>query len=182
MSFFRDQLESWLKTIDVKAESVLDVGGAALPVKDRVKSWEVEEYKILDNGLEGKRGNYNFDLNRIVDHLKEFDVIFCLEVFEYIWNPVQAIENLAYFTKEGGTAYMSFPLIYPHHEPRNEDYLRYTESGIVKLMTYAGFRIDEITPRVDRSGLLASFYKADGMHPVKGKDMTVTGFMVKATK
>ena len=41
MSKWREQLESHLSTIDVVADSVLDVGGAAKPVKDRVKSWKV---------------------------------------------------------------------------------------------------------------------------------------------
>ena len=43
MSNVRRQLEAWLKTIDVKADCVLDVGGAQLPVKGRTKSWEVKE-------------------------------------------------------------------------------------------------------------------------------------------
>jgi hypothetical protein len=48
MSFYRDQLENYLKTIDVKAETVFDVGGKEKPVKGRTKSWTVKNYEILD--------------------------------------------------------------------------------------------------------------------------------------
>lgn len=47
-SYSRQQLEAWLKNIDVKAKRVLDCGGSQLPVKGRTKSWEVKTYKILD--------------------------------------------------------------------------------------------------------------------------------------
>ena len=46
-SLTRIQLENWLKTINVKG-SVLDVGGAQDPIQRRVKSWDVNDYKILD--------------------------------------------------------------------------------------------------------------------------------------
>jgi SAM-dependent methyltransferase len=46
-SYTRQQLESWLKTIDV-SDKVIDIGGSQNPIKGRTKSWNVEEYKILD--------------------------------------------------------------------------------------------------------------------------------------
>ena len=86
MSFYRNQLEDWLKEIDVKADRVLDIGGSAYPVTKRVKSWEVKEYKILDNnneqGLHEKWqkpdfvmhiDNVGFDSEKVGVH----DVVFC---------------------------------------------------------------------------------------------------------
>jgi len=65
LSYFRTQLENWLKTIDVKADRVLDIGGGTLPVLKRVKSWDVGEYKIADNSLEESKEkiDFNIDLN-----------------------------------------------------------------------------------------------------------------------
>ena len=111
MSYFRNQLEDWLKTIDVKADRVLDVGGGANPVKGRTKSWDVKEYKILDNGLEKMKQwpDIVADINNrgeIIDRhqksivekqklvLDKFDQVFCLEVMEYIYNPLEALRNI----------------------------------------------------------------------------------------
>src|SRR5579862_8282621 len=54
-SFFRQQLNAWLGMIDVSAQIVLDAGGGANPVKDKVQSWDVKEYIILDNALERQK-------------------------------------------------------------------------------------------------------------------------------
>ncbi len=43
----RMQLEKWLSEIEVKGKC-LDCGGSQNPIKGRTKSWEAEEYKILD--------------------------------------------------------------------------------------------------------------------------------------
>lgn len=188
MSFYRDQLENWLKTIDVKAERVLDVGGGANPVGSRTRSWNVKEYKVLDNELEKMvwKPDYIMDLNeRIVFSFegepRNFDMIFCLEIFEYIWNPVQAMENLNMMIREGGTLYASFPMIYPIHSPHKDDYLRYTRFGIIKLMGKFGFKIEKIIGREARDPeKLIDFYKSDGMH-IKA-DSTITGYLVKAIK
>jgi hypothetical protein len=59
----------------------------------------VEEYVILDNALERQKtlAHISADLNqalRLADNpniacrVGVFDVAFCLEVMEYIWNPV----------------------------------------------------------------------------------------------
>lgn len=184
MSYFREQLESWLSQIEVECKSCLDVGGGELPVKDRVKSFSVSIYKILDNDAHFSP-DYFKDLNYVCDLPLQFDVLFCLEVFEYIWNPFQAIENLVSFLKDSGIAYISFPTIYPVHNPPTIDYLRYTKNGVEKLLKEAGFSGWEITPRVATNGLeaLAKFYSQEGMHPVKNDRVIYDiGYLVKAIK
>lgn len=186
MSYYREQLESWLKTIDVEADRVLDVGGAANPVKGRTKSWEVGEYKIMDNGLEAGSYDFEWDLNLDPDknclpcNTYEWDIIFCLEVMEYIYNPLQAIKTLSYLS-DHGPVFISFPFVYPVHSPHHKDYLRYTRFGIIKLLEEAGFKILEIKGRVAKDPMkLLQFYKSDGMH-IKA-DGNITGYLVKAQK
>ncbi len=188
MSYFREQLENWLKQIDVEAKSVLDVGGGENPIKTRVKSWKVQDYKILDHDAQFKP-DYFADLNYSLDlkilGLPRPNVIFCLEVFEYIFNPVQAMKNLFDLLEEDGTAYISFPTIYPLHNPAGIDYLRYSKNAIEKLLTEAGFSTWEITPRMVTEGLstLKDFYTIEGMHPMKNTaDVFALGYMVKAYK
>ena len=100
-------------------------------------------------------------------------------------NPFQAIENLASFLKEGGIAYISFPTIYPVHNPPSIDYLRYTKNGVEKLLKEGGFSTWEITPRIATNGVeaLARFYSLEGMHPVKNDRVIFDiGYLCKVIK
>ena len=47
-SSYRNALNEWLAQLDVKAESVLDIGGSQLTMPKRVRSWDVGEYLIAD--------------------------------------------------------------------------------------------------------------------------------------
>ena len=148
----------------------------AKPVKDRVKSWDVKDCRILD------LPEYDLNFDNEVIEIKA-DIVFCLEVMEYIFNPVLAIKNLAGLIKKDGLLYISFPQVYPVHNPYQSDYLRYTEFGARKLLENAGFIIKEIIYRIDRSGLLKEFYAADGMRASKEYGHhEATGFIFKVRK
>lgn len=152
-SWSRIQLERWLQTIDVKVDKVLDVGGSQFPVKGRTKSWEVEEYKILDLGQPHnciQTPDIIQDINEEFDiPYTDFDIAFCLEVSEYLWNPVQALININKCLKEGGILYLSSHFIYPVHTPVENDCLRYTRKGIITMLEKTGFEIIEIIPRME---------------------------------
>lgn len=183
MSFYRNQLEDWLKTLHIKADCVLDIGGGSNPVKERVASFDASAYHVMDNMLEELKINvdYNVDLNlTLATAEKMYDVIFCLEVMEYIWNPAQAMININWLSKPNSLLYITFPFVYPVHNPRLYDYLRYTPQGAVKLVEYAGFKVLECIYRIDRSDKLFEFYKADGMH-IAGHP-NVTGMMITAQR
>jgi len=204
-SYFRQQLEDWLKTIDVKADRVLDVGGGANPVKGRTKSWDVKEYKILDNGLEEMKckPDYIADLNKDwfwistktksgwdsilgEENIQNFDVVFCLEVMDYVWDPHQALFNLNWSLKTNGILYISFPFIYPHHNPEGHDYLRYTRWGVEKLLKEVGFKIEELKSRVMTLNGFENwkeFIKNEKMHLSKNyQGHNEIGYLVKVIK
>lgn len=203
-SYYRQQLEAWLKTIDVKAGSVLDVGGAQEPIKDRIRSWDVKDYKILDIAEPHKckqKPDIICDLNKEIVYHKnytqhencidiiylenKFNIIFCLEVAEYLFDPLTAIRNLNSLLVIGGILYMSFPFVYPTHEPAENDYLRYTKFGVEKLLTENGFEIEYNLPRLATSDLIEHFYSEENMR-YKGAMRTHTvhdiGYLVKAIK
>jgi len=144
----RKQLENWLKTIDVNG-TVLDVGGVTWPVKGRTKSWDVTDYKILDYCEEkrGTKADYIEDINHPISIMSQFNIVFCLEVMEYIWSPMTALINIKRFLKPNGILYISFHFLFPHHHPAVSDCLRYTRSGVEKLLKETGFGIEEIVPR-----------------------------------
>lgn len=204
MSFYRDQLEKWLRTINIKTERVLDLGGASNPVRTRLGKVDVQEWVFFDNGSESAKVTFiPFDINLPLDQLEgyykkgigegvveinslfQFDALFCLEVFEYVWNPVQAIKNIYDLMKNDSVTYVSFPAIYPVHNPVEIDYLRYTKAVIQKYFEMANFKNIEITARVATRGAmcLGEFYGLEGMHPVKRSSLPYDiGYMVKARK
>ena len=152
MSNTRKQLEEWLQTLEIKG-TVLDVGGSAIPVKGRTKTWDVSYYDILDH--RAGEGIIVRDLNEPIDFPKQYDNVFCLEVMEYVYDPRTATQNLAWFVKKGGKLYLSTHFIFPHHSG-GVDCLRYTRNGITKLLTRAGLKVLSITPRMAVDGTLAT--------------------------
>lgn len=94
-----------------------------------------------------------------------FDIAFCIEVSEYLYNPLQALQNINNFLKSGGLLYISFNFIYPVHNPVKYDYLRYTPNGAIKLLQEAGFKIEEVVPRFGKWNI-----KMDDMRPAKKYD------------
>jgi SAM-dependent methyltransferase len=184
-SYTRQQLEDWLKTIDVRADRVLDVGGAQNPVKGRTKSWEVNEYKILDLAHPRiciQKPDIICDLNETELQgevkLDYFDIAFCLEVSEYWWNPKTALDTINHLIKPGGILYISFHFVYPRHYPLGKDYLRYTPEGVEKLLKETGFEIIDHLPRLSTE----PFYGLDEMKVAKELDHHQVGSLIKAKK
>ncbi|TAL08192.1 MAG: class I SAM-dependent methyltransferase [Nitrospirae bacterium] len=179
MSYYRQQLEEWLAGLNVKAHTVYDIGGAQGHVRERVKRWQVINYKVLDLP-EYDLSGYDWWIDEHEELKDSADLIFCLEVFEYLIDPVRAMENLEFVMKPGGRAYVTFQFVYPHHNELEMDSLRYTEFGIKRLAEKVGLKINNIWYRRDRSGLLESFYKMDGMRAAKQyPHHDTTGFIVE---
>ena len=195
-SYFRQQLEDWLKTVDVKADKVLDVAGAQNPIgKNRVKSWDVKEFKILDLDQpheNSRKPDFVWDMNDWIENSgKEWevvdnDVVFCIELMEYVHDPMTVCNNLNFMLKKGGILYISFPFIYPLHPPTGTDYLRYTQYGARKLLEEAGFEIIQHGARwANNIGVLMDFWYKDKYRFDKSekiKDLTEVGCMIKAKK
>lgn len=177
----RKQLENWLKTINVSG-TVLDVGGVTLPVKGRTESWNVSDYKILDYCKEkrGTKADYIMDINYLISEVPKFDVVFCLEVMEYVWNPAMALHNISNMLKLNGLLYISFHFLFPHHHPTSIDYLRYTISGIDILLKKTGFEMLEVLPRTTRvPDILREFCEAESKVYKYPREI---GYLIKAKK
>lgn len=185
-SFYRQQLERWLGRQEVIAERVLDVGGAQLPVKGRTLSWRADEYVILDlpEPHKGDPGMLTADLNLDYTMLVPygFDVVFCLEVMEYVWNPAQACRNLAHWMRPGGILHITFPFVYPVHEPVADDSLRYTLAGACKLLEHSGLEVENVELRHTEKISMARAYAAEQMRAAKGFDHENVGFIITAKK
>lgn len=189
MSKSRDQLIEYLKQIDITDKVVLDAGSGSK--EHWARNWtkgEPKEYKTLD--IDKSFGvTILGDLNIVPANLYEsiFDIIFCLETLEHLWNPLNAIKFIYKILKTDSTAYFSTPLINPYHD--TVDYARYTDEWYEKVLTEVGFKDIEITPRLTTDGLpyLLQFYKVEGLRLSKiraGQEakMAEIGYIVKAIK
>jgi hypothetical protein len=180
--------------MEVKADSVLDIGGGAKPVKDRVKSWDVQKYEILDNSAENMATviDYEYDINFEIPYKEKqkighYDMVFCLEVFEYVFDPIVALGNISYFMKDGsGHAWVTFPTLYPLHNPEGIDYLRYQRDSIEQLAEQCCLHVEEVIPRMPtKEGVetLGRFYSGEGFHARKyTSDIYALGYIVRFRK
>lgn len=200
-SYNRIQLEKWLKTIDV-AGSCLDIGGSQNPIEERTKSWNCDNYKILDlkqpheckrepditwdineRPITGLRFEKEFDKITNKDYqIIPFDNIFFIEVSEYIWNPIDVLRNIHDLLKKDGLFYSSWHFIHPQHPPIGLDYLRYTSAGVEKLLKETDFEILEDISRRTQLIDLRELWASEQMKGWKEFDNTIIGSLIKAKK
>lgn len=196
-SFYKQQLNEWKATLDVKANTVFDIGGAQSPIKGMTKSWEVEDYQIIDLKVphsEAPAPDIAWDMNDdLIDKIRDLeqvakvfdgaDIVFCLGVFDYVINPNIAMNNLKIMMKDDGYAWVEFPFAYAHHEPIMDEGCRYSEGCINRLAKQAGLKITDMIRKMERSGLLRQWYAVEGQRAARAYEHHgVTGFIVKFEK
>ena len=164
MSKSREQLNARLGQVDMTGKRVLDVG-CQNRLANRVARGEPLEYHTVDVDDQWQP-DIVADLNEKLPTFETaglYDIVFCIEVLEHCWNPLQAIENLAGWLKPGGKLYISTPFINPHHDLW--DYLRYTDEWYIKVLPKFGLNITELYERKATTGLetLKEFYRIEGM-------------------
>jgi len=197
MSKSREQLNIWLKKIDVTGKTVLDMGAGRprawlFPIElDGSKgspkiSGTPKEYKTAD--IDEQWGcDFQVDLNKpfIEEQVEEMkaDYVFCMETMEHIWNPIQTIKSLSLITNE--KLFISVPFIYPIHDIH--DYLRYTLQYFQRVLPRYGFKTVNIKRRTSET--IRDWYKTEGMRMSKvtlkqgyGDNIRDIGYMVEAIK
>ena len=203
-SSYRLELNRWLSQLDVKSDCLLDLGGSQENLKGRTKSWDVAEYLIADlpNPHVGSpKPDIEIDLNRAFalnagqvtelsdgtteyekDIREKFDLIFCLEVFDYVWATETAFDNLYQLMKKGGTAWVSFPTVYPLHQPIEDDALRYMPAAVEKLADSVGLEVVQMIKRRPETNKWQEFFYAERMRGAKHQDHSFTGLICEFRK
>lgn len=190
-SVYKQQLNDWVSELDVKANLVIDIGGSQSPIKGRTRTWEVQEYKIMDlevPHVEKQRPDIIQDMNQQLswDHhyyFEQADLIFCLGVFDYVINPNIAMENIYTLLSREGSAWVEFPFVYAHHEPLYEEGCRYSEGCIFRLAEQAHLMIVELIRKPAGNDHLIRFYQEDGHRMSKNyRYHDTTGFIVRLQK
>lgn len=183
----RIALENYLQGLDINRPVVFDVGGAQLPVKKRVNSFKCDKYVIIDLAKphEGDTTvDYVMDLN--VDYTVDqsdliggADLIFCLEVADYWYDPMHAMKQLAKMLKSGGILIVSFQLMYPTHNPLQDDCLRYTEFAIRKLAQRCNLTVEHIMRREAETDAIDQLWRKERMRAAKHYNHDVTGWIAE---
>jgi hypothetical protein len=186
-SYYKKQLNDWKATLDVRANTVIDIGGAQDPIKGKTNSWEVEKYRIIDlevPHVETVKPDIAHDMNKTWLGVLKADIVFCLGVFDYVINPNIAMDNIRKMLKPEGYAWVEFPFVYPIHNPIDDEGCRYSEGCIRRLAKQADLNVEEIIYKRPMPGnsLLLEFYSADGMRAARGIDHNVTGYIVRMSK
>lgn len=196
-SWYKQQLNEWKATLDVKADTVFDIGGAQDPIKGMTKSWAVDNYRIVDLELphvQKVKPDFTQDMNEEIydknygirngsipdDFMGNVDLIFMLGVMDYVINPNIAMENIATLLKDDGEAWIEWPFNYATHEPVDQEGCRYSEGCVLRLVDQAGLKVTEMIRKMERSGLLRQWYAAEGQRAAKSYPYHgVTGFITK---
>lgn len=149
-------LEKQLKKIP-KDKMILDAGAGELQYKKFCKHLK---YTSQDFGQYDGQGNdaglqmQNWDnskLNIISDIAKipvkdrSFDAVMCIEVFEHIPHPTEAIKEFARILKKGGTLIITAPVSSLTHFAPYYFYNGYSRYYFEKVLPNYGFRVKEIT-------------------------------------
>jgi SAM-dependent methyltransferase len=179
----REQLNDWLGKIEIDCKTVGDIGVANNPNKERVKSFQCDEYITFDLTTELANELLNLD-ESYQGYYEYFDVIFCTEVLEHVIDPVLALNTIYGMLKEKGILYLSVPFMYPIHS--SKDLMRYTSNGLKALLEKVGFKDIEIDESVATAGKedLASFFAKERMHSEELRNGYTfpIGYKVKAIK
>lgn len=182
-SVYKQQLLDFISNLDVKAGIVIDIGGSQDPVKGRTKSWDVNNYLIADlpqPHYTKQPPDIEIDLDKVqIDELPKADMVFCFEVFDYIRDPITAFNNISKMLKPGGSAWVSFPFFYPHHNPIEDEGLRYTEPAIRWYGDQFDMPVQEIVYRRPQSSKLLEYISEDGFRAASGYDHNIIGFIVR---
>lgn len=185
-SWYKQQLNEWKATLDVKADLVYDIGGAQDPIKGMTKSWDVKHYKIVDLPIphvEKVHPDIELDMNEPMALIPQADIVFMLGVMDYVINPNIALQNVSDMLKRDGYAWIEWPFNYATHEPVDQEGCRYSEGCVMRLLDQAGLELVEMIRKMERSGLLRQWYAAEGQRAARSYPYHgVTGFITKVRK
>jgi SAM-dependent methyltransferase len=79
-----------------------------------------------------------------IDLTSSFDIIFCEQVLEHIWQPQKALNNLYQWIKPGGWLVVSTPFLVKIHKCP-EDYWRFTPDCLYRMLIEADFKVEKHT-------------------------------------
>jgi SAM-dependent methyltransferase len=128
---------------------VADVGAGDAPFRELFAH---AQYATLDWSESVHEGARSSDIVASADSIPvrdgAFDAVIFTQVLEHVPEPAGVMSELYRILAQGGTLYLTAPLVWELHELPH-DYYRYTSEGLRHLLDSAGFSSIEIEPRND---------------------------------
>ena len=98
-----------------------------------------------------------FDAHQLPFQTDCFDVVLMTEVLEHLSEPRQALADIARVVRKGGTFVFTVPFLWGLHEVPY-DFFRYTEFGLSKMLSEAGFQIVYFQRRANLVGVVMVYF------------------------
>lgn len=89
------------------------------------------------------KGMISIDLEKPFKLKKKFNFIFCLNVFEHIFNSQKLMSSISKNLPPKGTAIISTPYLYQYH-PSPKDFWRYTPESLEELAKTNNLRLKKV--------------------------------------
>ncbi len=126
--------------------SVLDIGGKDTP--NNISNFIKLKVNYLDKFAKGEN-DLVIDLEKQFEgqtsKYQEFDNVLLMNVLEHIYNYKNCVETCYKLTKKSGNLIGSTPFFFRIH-PSPNDYFRYTEDALNKILKNAGYKDIKIYP------------------------------------
>lgn len=133
LRFFEDKLKEL-----ARENYILDIGGGHQFQKGMAKYQSLfygKRYETMDNSPAYKP-NIVGDIHSMPFKDGSIDAILCNSVFEHLYNPNKAMEEIYRVLKKGGKVLIYTHFIYPYHGRKGVygDYFRFTEDSLRYLL------------------------------------------------
>jgi SAM-dependent methyltransferase len=140
------RLTAFAKQIEANS-LVLDAGAGECRYQ---QIFMAHRYVALDNRVGDMSWDYSHldvigDLEQIPLAGERFDAIISIVVLEHTRNPQQVITEMARVTRPQGKLLLVVPNQWEVHQPPN-DFFRFTNYGVMHLLSRSGFRVINIEP------------------------------------
>lgn len=119
---------------------VLDAGAGKSPYRGLFKHARYEAADFAQLSSEYAPLDYVCDITDIPVEDARFDRVLFNQVLEHVPEPPLALQEMYRVLKPGGRIFCSVPLFFQEHQAPY-DFFRYTQYGLRKLFTDAGFEI-----------------------------------------
>lgn len=190
MSLYKDQLNEFVSSLDLKGKVLIDWGGSQNPIKGRTNTWEIEDYKIVDLEVphsSSPEPDLVQDANEplkgdILKYVNKTDILIAFGIYDYVINPNIATNSISKLLSSTGYAWIEWPLFYGHHEPLWDEGCRYSEGCIMRLLGQSKLKLDEMIRKPAGNPLLVQFMRMDGQRLSKNYEHHDTvGFITKVS-
>ena len=125
---------------DNSGMTLLDIGAGDTPYKALFNKIEYFSQDFIQN--QRNTIDFVYDISKSNDTVpsKFADVVICTQVLEHVSDPGKALSEIFRILKPQGVCYLSTHMSFEEHMLPH-DYWRFTENGIKKLATQAGFEV-----------------------------------------